>query len=674
MAKKNWDILRRQAATDTLRNRDVYESQQLDRTKVGKKQSFFTRHLIAIAVGLVTALMVWAMWSYFDVSQLDNQSAEDVNMAVVVTQPAPEEPRVFSDVVWANMLLVPDNTYASFGYTYADKKTGVKYTQAEYETWLDVHRRIDAGECPELFVQNNADGTRTYTERDPMDPAPEEPREFTPAQILNFLSYGIYEDYRYEDLGYCCREAYSNTLLTQAEFDSFAPYRDDAYVQSLIDQGLVTRQVVDVTASNGAIQRRVYYQDTAVDNSIVPIVPTEDAGVRYTTPIELSNVEYANMVLVADNTASDLGFAYRDKRTGKFYTLVEYEKQQQIYNAAMAGNILLWIDAGDDGYFQFYETPPEIAGDMPRERFKGYKEPMLMKMNMRDLSQFWGEYGYPYYDLYTEMFYSQAEYDVWNDVQTRVANGELFIPQKTQSEIRRDRVAVTDVISAHLDPLPEKHTYSDGFANVSFLKAFGSLAAGLIVYALLRTLLKRNLDAQNLMNDTSDINQYENDQHIALPEEVQRKFDWFPDAGAHSPVQVSSMISHMMISNKGLNKIKLARRADKDIKDADGDIQYYKGEILLDDKGEPVVDTVPLIDTKFADALYEASGAPKEVRKTYDPTKIPYNPDGKDRTKQMGTHKTVADAINKTWTFPTYEPQRPAGAYIVDTEPVNTMV
>ena len=191
MAKKNWDILRRQAATDTLRNRDVYESQQLDRTKVGKKQSFFTRHLIAIAVGLVTALMVWAMWSYFDVSQLDNQSAEDGNMAVVVTQPAPDESRVFSDVVWANMLLVPDNTYASFGYIYADKKTGVKYTQAEYETWLDVHRRIDAGECPELLVQNNADGTRTYTERDPMDPAPEEPREFTPAQILNFLSYGI---------------------------------------------------------------------------------------------------------------------------------------------------------------------------------------------------------------------------------------------------------------------------------------------------------------------------------------------------------------------------------------------------------------------------------------------------------------------------------------------------
>ena len=30
--------------------------------------------------------------------------------------------------------------------------------------------------------------------------------------------------------------------------------------------------------------------------------------------------------------------------------------------------------------------------------------------------------------------------------------------------------------------------------------------------------------------------------------------------------------------------------------------------------------------------------------------------------------------INKDWEFPSYEPQRPGGAYLVDTEPVNTMV
>ena len=37
-------------------------------------------------------------------------------------------------------------------------------------------------------------------------------------------------------------------------------------------------------------------------------------------------------------------------------------------------------------------------------------------------------------------------------------------------------------------------------------------------------------------------------------------------------------------------------------------------------------------------------------------------------------YDTVADLINNEWEFPYYEPQRPAGAYIVDTAPVNTMV
>ena len=134
------------------------------------------------------------------------------------------------------------------------------------------------------------------------------------------------------------------------------------------------------------------------------------------------------------------------------------------------------------------------------------------------------------------------------------------------------------------------------------------------------------------------------------------------------------MISHMMISNKGLNKIKLAKRAEKDIIDKDGNVEYYKGEILLDKDGNEITELLPLIDTDFAADLYEASGAPKEVRKTYDPTKIAYNPDGKDRTKMAGNHKTVAEMINKEWHFPLYEPQRPAGAYVVDTEPVNTMV
>lgn len=177
-----------------------------------------------------------------------------------------------------------------------------------------------------------------------------------------------------------------------------------------------------------------------------------------------------------------------------------------------------------------------------------------------------------------------------------------------------------------------------------------------------------------MLSDTSDINQYQNDQHVALPEEIQRKFDWFPDVGAHSDVQFSSMISHMALQNKGLKKIELARRTGKGAVDEDGE-PVPEGTVITDEDGNPVTDTVPMIDEKFMEALFDASGAikDKKVRKYYDATQIPYNPDGSDRDK-LGKFKTVADLINTDWDFPYYEPQRPAGAYLVDTAPVNTMV
>lgn len=214
------------------------------------------------------------------------------------------------------------------------------------------------------------------------------------------------------------------------------------------------------------------------------------------------------------------------------------------------------------------------------------------------------------------------------------------------------------------------------YLRPSFSKLFWSFAAGLLFFAAVYPFMIRNLEAQNLMNDTADINQYQNDQHIALPEEVQQKFDWFPDVGAHCNVQVSSMISHVALSNKGLKKIPVSQRATEQIFDDDGDVVYEKGQVLLDDDGNVITKQMPMIDEKFMDALFEASGMPddKRIRKYYDATQIPYNPDGKDRTKQGGKHKTVADMINAGWTFPEYEPQRPAGAYLVDTEPVNTMV
>lgn len=250
-----------------------------------------------------------------------------------------------------------------------------------------------------------------------------------------------------------------------------------------------------------------------------------------------------------------------------------------------------------------------------------------------------------------------------------------------------EEVPVPDWYQQRLDELAQDEEYQKALQDYelakdlnyhlrpSLGKIFWSLAAGFLLFAIIYPFMIRNLEAQNLMNDTADINQYQNDQHIALPEEVQQKFDWFPDVGAHCNVQVSSMISHVALQNKGLKKIPVAQRATEDICDNDGDIVYHKGEVLQDDDGNAITKQMPLIDEKFMDALFEASGMPddKRIRKYYDATQIPYNPDGKDRTKQGGKHKTVADMINADWTFPEYEPQRPAGAYLVDTEPVNTI-
>lgn len=222
-------------------------------------------------------------------------------------------------------------------------------------------------------------------------------------------------------------------------------------------------------------------------------------------------------------------------------------------------------------------------------------------------------------------------------------------------------------------------TVGEQLADVSGLKLFITLGSGLMVALIIGTWFSRKVAAANLMNTTSDINQYHNDQHIALPEEIQQNYDWFPDAGAHSSVQVSSMLSHMMLKKKGLGTVEVAQRAKNDVIDEEGNFVYYAGEVMDDDEGNPLTQTLPIIDEDFGDELFEASGLPddKMLRQKYDTTRIPYNPDGKNRDKlgfESDTYKTVADLIKEDWTFPAYEVQRPAGAYVVDTAPVNTMV
>lgn len=248
---------------------------------------------------------------------------------------------------------------------------------------------------------------------------------------------------------------------------------------------------------------------------------------------------------------------------------------------------------------------------------------------------------------------------------TMVQSGELGSGQISTT--------TADGGSPEADSLPERAAKS--WLAPSFRRVFFSIFVAIVSGLVMLLYLRKNLDAQNASEDTLDINQYDNDQHIQLPEEVQRNYDWFPDVGAHSRVQPNSMLSHMALSNKGLNRVKVTRRAAENIKDADGDVLYLKGEPLLDDNDEPIMDLLPAIDEPFMEELFTVSELPKDkkLRKHYDPSKIPYNPGNKYRGK-LKNYETVADLINGDWELPAYETQRPAGAYIVDTEPVNTMI
>lgn len=217
-------------------------------------------------------------------------------------------------------------------------------------------------------------------------------------------------------------------------------------------------------------------------------------------------------------------------------------------------------------------------------------------------------------------------------------------------------------------------TFGEQMGTSSMMKLWFSLGAGSVVALVVATWYSRRVDRTNLMRDSSDINEHVEDQHIALPEEIQRELNPFPDAGAHSSVEANSMISHAMAQTKGLPKVAVTVRHTADVLDEDGEVVSYAGEPVLDEEGEVVTTMQPIIDKEFGDALFDASGlTEKHLRQRFDTRRIPYNPGDEDRGKLKG-YATVADLIKGDWELPDYEVQRPAGVYLVDSKPVNTMV
>lgn len=217
-------------------------------------------------------------------------------------------------------------------------------------------------------------------------------------------------------------------------------------------------------------------------------------------------------------------------------------------------------------------------------------------------------------------------------------------------------------------PLPEGSSPSV-FFGVSMMKIIVLCIICIPANRFANMMLMRSLNVQNAMADNRDINDHHDDQHIALPEEVMAQYDWFPDVGAHSSVSPSTMVSHVMLENKGIHKVDFVEPDEGDL--ADQEDEFYAR--ITGDTQALAIQKAPMFDRRFGDALFEASGLPKDLRKWFDARHIPYNPGSANREKLKG-YETVADLVNGDWELPLYEVQRPAGAYIVDGAPVNTMV
>lgn len=205
------------------------------------------------------------------------------------------------------------------------------------------------------------------------------------------------------------------------------------------------------------------------------------------------------------------------------------------------------------------------------------------------------------------------------------------------------------------------------------------LAIGLILFAIFGTLVRHSVNIENEGRDLSDINQHEDDAHLMFPEEMDRLYNVFPDRGAHSSVQVSGIISHRAVMNKGVHPVDMAMHNDtgKPMVNDDGEIAYYPGEILRDENDDPIYDRVPMFDEDEAKEVVLASlrtsdpdaELPKDL--FLDPTKTPYNPGGKNRDKAK--YETLADLINNDWYIPDYEVHKPTGVYYVSSDPINTL-
>lgn len=651
MAKKrNWELIKNQKDSDTIKYRDVYEDQQLERGNIAEKQSMTSRIVMAAVVSVIVFIIVWVVTSAIQMATDKEGLDDDIDPA--------------DDYIQAK----------EFYYNVHDLSDVLSVE--EYNRWYKDYHDYD-------------------DKRSPDDEPPEVP-------VNDLKEYA--ERFRYDaETG-----SYSldGEVYTVAEYQSMLKEYEKEYDELNEAYQLYYRRHNDPeyrkddTESGSYVHGASVYRSLSNDNDML-------SKAQYQQKVD----KYEQMKKSGEISKDVLDIPLMPIDYSAIYVPNEYEyvSNQELWKETGADKVKvpegvteeefnIFLQYCHDNDIKLEENPYEKPLDAPDPNDeKAIKQYKFYQDFYEQLKILFASQNYKTYSEYWKCFedYCDAVHFDRQQMDYVVGSTMVLVPADYKSKFDGTIISRTEynklVENIKQETIKYEETYLahrqkyhpdniDGSLTVfsmapNLIKILVSLVFAGIVFSTIYLILKRNLTAQNLMADTSDINQYHNDQHIALPEEVQKNYDWFPDVGAHSSVQVSSMISHMALTNKGLKNVTMAKRAKDDIKNDDGDIEYYKGEILFDDNGNAKTSQEPIIDTDFMEALFDASGASKDknVRHYYDTTKIPYNPGNGNRDKLSG-YDTVADLINGDWEMPLYEPQRPGGAYIVDTAPVNTMV
>lgn len=193
--------------------------------------------------------------------------------------------------------------------------------------------------------------------------------------------------------------------------------------------------------------------------------------------------------------------------------------------------------------------------------------------------------------------------------------------------------------------------------------------AGAYIMHLLRAMWANN----NAMFLSDDIEEYTNDAYVRTPDHIIAEFDAAPDAGLGFDGHVSSIVGHMMISNKGIKKI--------DMPQLDPDAE---GQVARDANGKVITKKMDMFDKDFAMELYKFSNVPMDFQKWYDATQYAFNEKNSKKEAKHGNarkgafgrkaYDTLADYINGEFYPLETDTQRPAGVYFYDSRPVNTIL